>query len=309
MSFLEYDLSSLISTFNRDLLHLHSSNESYTNQELNTDSGMLEDFQLVSLFNTIWNLFKTNNNKPNSNSVLSSTTTTSNLLSLATTIRLQTDLRELTSNFINLQQYSDLSTFDPPLELVLKPVATPITSFEDTHKLSTPVGSPSITLPRIDLTTVRSNDTLGHTFPVGFRATFGGAHHLGNVHILIVIHNQLNSQSKKTCAICMDSVNDQADLIKLSRTHFFHAKSRIIPWIQRNPSCPVCQYKLVDIDLLFRENNSRLPDHLYQAYYESLFKNHHLSAQSNPSTYPRQNSNDQAVVMPTIWDSHSRFMM
>ncbi|EGF99180.1 uncharacterized protein MELLADRAFT_118355 [Melampsora larici-populina 98AG31] len=340
MSFLEYELSSSMTTFNPDLLHLHGSSEPYADQDyllnINTDSGML-DLQFVSLFSTIWNLFKTNN-KSNSHShshshpVLSSTitTTTSDLLSPATSLQRETDLRGLTSTFIShreslsdrelsdLQQYTGLSTLNPPHESVLKPVATPslITSFEDSHRLSTPVGSPSISLPRIDLTTVTSNDTLVHTFPASLRATSGGSHHFGHnpysdTHPAGSISgNQLNSLSKSTCAICMDSINDPSDLIKLSCNHLFHAEGCIIPWIERNPSCPVCRYRLMTVDPLFRNNNLTLPDHLHHAYLEGIFKSHHSQVSSNHSTYPRHNHpNHQAVVTATIWDSYSRFMM
>lgn len=324
MSLLEYELSSSSSmaTFNPDLLHLHSLSESYSDQSLfsnnNTDSEM-QELQSVSLFTTIWNLFKTSTTVSQSKSILSSAS------SHHSDVVLLSDQQHSPATG---REREDLSHQEPsytvlcrPHESVLKPVeATPITPSEDSHKLSTPVGSPSrsISLPRIDLTTVRSNDTLVHTFPASLRATSGGGHHFGHgpyphtQSVGGIPGNQLNSHSKTTCAICMDSINDQYDLIKLPCNHLFHAERCIIPWIERNASCPVCRHRLMAVDPLFRGNNLSLPDHLYHAYHEGIFRGtHHLSRQlnSNHSTYPRHNSNDPAVVTATIWDSYSRFMM
>ncbi|KAH9824939.1 hypothetical protein DFH28DRAFT_1077417 [Melampsora americana] len=332
MFLFEYDSSSSMTAFHPDLLHLNPSSEPYLDPplliNLNTDPEML-DLSSVSLFSTLWNLFKTKN----SNAILMNPSPhhvkTSDRLSPATIAAGRgIDIQELSSCDL-VQQQSDressynntaVLSFEPMHHSVLNPVITDITTFEDGHKSSiTPVGSPSMSLPRIDLTTVRSNDTLVHTFPPSLRATSGEGHHFGHSPYSntqsggVISGNQLNSLSKSTCAICMDSINNPSDLIKLPCHHLFHAERCIIPWIERNASCPVCRHKLINVDPLFRDHNSTLPDHLYHAYLQTIFKsNHSLSNQlssSNPSTYSRLPSNDSAVMTATIWDSYSRFMM
>ncbi|KAG0143287.1 hypothetical protein CROQUDRAFT_661444, partial [Cronartium quercuum f. sp. fusiforme G11] len=210
-------------------------------------------------------------------------------------------------------------------------VANPSSDLDQRSQSPTLVGSPSLSLARIDTTTVQPNVTLVHTFPPNLRTSPNRNSDLSNTQPNSntgarlpesIPESEFNPSSTILCAVCMEPVNDPYNTLNLSCGHRYHAERCIIPWIERNASCPVCRHRLV-IDPVLRTINPTLPDRLYDAYSEMLVRNNSASAGQDPSSsgghsrrtgtpspgrLRRINPADTAVVMATIWDSYSRFM-